>query len=98
MPFKSFLKDSFMEGSTRKHRILMYSFFYDSLVTLYFISDYCAYIFPRARALPALLLIDPFVLSLLIIKHLVFFEPQSDFFLGAVDAIGAVANITANVL
>lgn len=38
------------------------------------------------------------MLSKLVLKYLVLAEPQSDFFLRTFDSIGAVADISANVL
>ena len=38
------------------------------------------------------------MLSQLVLKHLVLAEPQSDFFLRTLDSVGAVADVSANVL
>lgn len=38
------------------------------------------------------------MLSELVVKYLVLAEPQSDFFLRTLDSVGAVADISANVL
>ena len=45
-----------------------------------------------------LLLIDPVVLSQLVLKHLVLAKPQSNLFLRTLDSVGAVADVAANVL
>ena len=45
-----------------------------------------------------LLLIDPVMLSLLVFKNLSLLEPQSNLFLRALDSIGAVADIAADIL
>ena len=45
-----------------------------------------------------LLLIDPVVLSELVLKHLVLAKPQSNLFLRTLDSVGAVADVAANVL
>lgn len=44
------------------------------------------------------LLVDPFGLAVLIRDDLSLFEPESDLFLGVLDAVGAVADIAADVL
>ena len=42
-------------------------------------------------------LVDPVELSVLVLLDLTFPEPQSNLFLGALDAIGAVTDVSANV-
>ena len=44
------------------------------------------------------LLVDPFGLALLVRDDLAVFEPQGNLLLGIVDAVGAVADIAADVL
>ena len=38
------------------------------------------------------------MLSQLVLKHLVLAEPQGDFFFRALDSVGAVTDVSANVL
>jgi len=45
-----------------------------------------------------LLLVDPVMLSLLVLNDLTLTKPQGNLFLRAVNSIGAVADIAANVL
>ena len=52
----------------------------------------------QGRTWGFLLLIDPVVLSQLILKHLVLAEPQSNLFLRTLDCVGAVADVAADVL
>ena len=50
-------------------------------------------------SLPAILfLIDPVMLSQLVLEYLILAEPQTDLFLRTLDGIGAVADVSANVL
>jgi hypothetical protein len=44
-----------------------------------------------------LFLIDPIVLSRLPLKDFTLLEPESNFFLGILDAVGAVADIAADI-
>lgn len=44
------------------------------------------------------LLVDPLSLALLVVLDLVRLEPEGDLLLGTLDAVGAVADVTANVL
>ena len=53
---------------------------------------------PDASPRATLFLIDPFMLSQLVLKYLILAEPQSDLFLRTLDGIGAVADVSANVL
>lgn len=43
-------------------------------------------------------LVDPLSLALLVLLELVRAEPERDLLLGALDAVRAVADVTANVL
>lgn len=49
---------------------------------------------PRA----ILFFIDPLMLSQLVLKYLILAEPQGNLFLRTLDGIGAVADVSANVL
>lgn len=49
-------------------------------------------------AIKFLLLVDPVVLSQLVLKHLVLAKPQINLFLRTLDSVGAVADVAANVL
>ena len=53
---------------------------------------------PDASPRATLFLIDPVMLSQLILKYLILAEPQTDLFLRTFDGIGAVADVSANVL
>ena len=44
------------------------------------------------------LLIDPVELSVLILQNLAFAEPQIDLLLGIVYTVGAMADVTSNIL
>jgi hypothetical protein len=44
------------------------------------------------------LLVDPLELGVLIVEDLTLLEPESNFLLGVLDAVGAVANVAADVL
>jgi len=44
------------------------------------------------------LLIDPIELALLVLNHFTLGEPQGDFLLGVLDTVGAMANVTTNIL
>jgi hypothetical protein len=48
-------------------------------------------------ATPLWLLVDPVVLSTLPGDDIVALEPQSDLLLGALDTVGAVADVAANI-
>ena len=48
--------------------------------------------------LAILFLIDPVMLSQLVLEYLILAEPQTDLFLRTLDGIGAVADVSANVL
>lgn len=50
------------------------------------------------QAVRFLLFINPVVLSLLVLKHLVLAKPQINFFLRTLDSIGAVADVAADIL
>ena len=44
------------------------------------------------------LLVDPVELSVRVLNDFVFAEPEIDLFLGVLDAVGAVADVAANIL
>lgn len=44
------------------------------------------------------LLVDPFGLALLVRDDIAIFKPQRNLFLGIVDAVGAVADVAADIL
>ncbi len=44
------------------------------------------------------LFVDPVELSVLVRQNLAFAEPKINLFLGIVDAVGAVADVTTNIL
>ena len=59
---------------------------------------HCSHVYQRAEALRVLFLVDPFMLSQLVFKDLLRFEPQSDLLLSTLDGVGAVADVAADVL
>ena len=63
-----------------------------------FITSPCCISIQNTNVLAPLLLIDPVMLGLLVFNDLSLLEPQSNLFLGALDGVGAVADITADIL
>lgn len=57
-----------------------------------------SFICHQMQAIGILFLVDPVVLSQLVLKHFVLVEPQSNLFLRALDGVGAMADVAANIL